>query len=187
MAFVVFGGGTSRHRRGEGARPTYTEGVSVTACIAFGSNLGDRAGAIHGAVAAIDALPDTEVLARSPLMETAPVGPGVQGAYLNAAALLRTTLPARDLLAHLHAIERAHGRRREAEERWGPRTLDLDLLLYGDEVVEEAGLRVPHPRMHERSFVLDPLCLVAPETMHPVLGRTVRQLREELAGSVLKE
>ncbi|MBX3406319.1 MAG: 2-amino-4-hydroxy-6-hydroxymethyldihydropteridine diphosphokinase [Phycisphaeraceae bacterium] len=151
------------------------------AAIAIGSNLGDRAAHIAGAVAALAALPGTVILCRSEAIVTAPVGlpggadPG--GPYLNAAALLRTTLTPRELLSRLHAIERAAGRDRAAEiGRWGPRTLDLDLLLYDGQVIDEPGLRIPHPRMHERAFVLEPLAQIAPEFVVPTLGRTVAAL-----------
>jgi 2-amino-4-hydroxy-6-hydroxymethyldihydropteridine diphosphokinase len=118
----------------------------------------------------------------SPLLETDPVGGPQQGRYLNAAAELKTNLSPQDLLEALLAIERRSGRDRTV--RWGPRTLDLDLLLYDDLVCDEPGLTVPHPRMHERLFVLDPLCEIAPNLTHPVLGRTVRELRAGLAGGV---
>lgn len=151
------------------------------AAIAIGSNLGDRAAHVAGAVLALAALPETVVLCRSEAIVTAPIGlpggadPG--GPYLNAAALLRTTVTPRELLSRLHAIERAAGRDRAAENgRWGPRTLDLDLLLYDGLVVDEPGLRIPHPRMHQRAFVLEPLAQIAPEFVVPTLGRTVSAL-----------
>lgn len=109
----------------------------------------------------------------SEFIETAPVGGVDQGAYLNAAALLRTSLLPRELLDALHGIEREQGRDRSKERRWGPRTLDLDLLTYGDMIVCEAGLTVPHPRLHERGFVLEPLAAVAPELVVPGLGKVV--------------
>jgi 2-amino-4-hydroxy-6-hydroxymethyldihydropteridine diphosphokinase len=90
--------------------------------------------------------------------------------FLNAVAMLETSLPARELLGELLVIERAHGRDRMHETRWGPRTLDLDLLLYGDETVDEPGLRVPHPHLHERAFALRPLLEIAPEVSIPGHG-----------------
>lgn len=153
----------------------------MKAAIALGSNLGDRDAILDSAVAAIRALPGTEVLAVSRWIETDPVGPGEQGRYLNGAAVLETTLTPRDLLDRLLAIERAHGRDRSRETRWGPRRLDLDLLVYGQEIIDEEGLAVPHPRLHERRFVLDPLCEILPEWRHPVLGRTVAELRKAIA------
>ena len=124
--------------------------------VALGSNLGDRAGHIEQALCELDALRDVQVVARSGLYETEPVGgPPNQPLYLNAAAELRTRLEPQRLLAELLAIERVHGRLRR--ERFGPRTLDLDLLLYGFRSIRTERLTVPHPRMWERAFVLVPL------------------------------
>jgi 2-amino-4-hydroxy-6-hydroxymethyldihydropteridine diphosphokinase len=103
-----------------------------------------------------------------------------QGPYLNAAALLETALGARALLDALLAIERARGRDRAGAARWGPRTLDLDLLLYGDRIIDEPGLTVPHPRMHERLFVLRPLALIAPEMIVPTCRLSVGALLSRL-------
>lgn len=145
------------------------------AYVALGSNLGDRDAHLARALAALDATPGVERVARSAVYETDPVGPPPQGPYLNAVVALDTTLSARALLERLLAIEAACGRTRGAG-RDAPRTLDLDLLLCGDEIVDEPGLRVPHPRLHERAFVLEPLCDVAPDLVHPVLGRRVAEL-----------
>lgn len=134
------------------------------AFLGLGSNLGDRWGHLRGAVAA---LPD--VIAASPVYETAPVGgPEGQDPYLNAVVELRTARTARQLLDAAHAAESRAQRVRA--ERWGPRTLDVDVLLVGDEVVVEPGLVVPHARMWERGFVLVPLADLAPELAHPVLS-----------------
>ncbi len=152
----------------------------VIAAIALGSNLGDRRDRIASGLRAIAALRGVSLIAASELFETAPVGPVAQEAFLNAAALIRTGLPPRDLLSELLGIEQAHGRDRAAGERWGPRTLDLDLLLYGDLVIDEPGLTIPHPRLHERAFVLDPLVLLAPDLIVPTLGRTIRELHADL-------
>jgi 2-amino-4-hydroxy-6-hydroxymethyldihydropteridine diphosphokinase len=129
----------------------------VRAFLALGSNLGDREAFIRQAVAA---LPD--VVAVSPVYETDPVGgPTGQGPYLNAVVELDTDLSPRELLDWCHRLEDAAGRVRT--ERWGPRTLDVDVLLVGDLVVDEPDLTVPHPRMWERDFVLRPLADLAPE------------------------
>jgi 2-amino-4-hydroxy-6-hydroxymethyldihydropteridine diphosphokinase len=149
---------------------------SVPAAIALGSNLGDRRAHIWAAIDALAALPGTRLLAASDLIETDPVGPAPQGPYLNAAALIATTLPPRALLDHLLAIEHGRGRQRSAGQRWGPRTLDLDLLLYGDMVISEPGLIVPHPHLHTRDFVLLPLAQIAAGMVVPSLGATVGEL-----------
>jgi 2-amino-4-hydroxy-6-hydroxymethyldihydropteridine diphosphokinase len=126
------------------------------AFVGLGANLGDREGTIRAALAALDTEDAIEVVAVSTLRETEPVGVGPQPLFLNGAAELETTLTARELLDRLLETERRFGRVRVAGEH-GPRTLDLDLLLYGDETIDEPGLTVPHPRLRERSFVLEPL------------------------------
>ncbi len=148
----------------------------VDACIALGSNVGDRRAHIESAIRAIAALPDSRLLRASTPIETAPQGEPGQRTYLNAAALIETRLPPRALLDLLLQIERDHGRNRAAERRWGPRTLDLDLLLYDALVLDTPGLTLPHPRMHERAFVLAPLHQIAPWARHPVFGLNVTQL-----------
>lgn len=105
-----------------------------------------------------------------------PPGGLPQPPYLNAAAVLETTLSARELLDVMLDIERTHGRDRAGESRWAPRTLDLDLLLYGDCVIDEPGLTVPHPEMAQRFFVMRPLAAVAPNMVHPVLGERIEDL-----------
>ena len=148
----------------------------ATAYIALGSNLGDRRGHLEAGLEAVGRVPGITVAAVSRFVETEPVGPPGQGPYLNAAARLRSRLAALRLLEAMLAVERQRGRDRSGGERWGPRTLDLDLLLYGDLVLAEPGLQVPHPRLHERIFVLEPLADVGPDAVHPILGRTVREL-----------
>ncbi len=139
----------------------------ITAYVAIGSNLGDREGHVAYAFRALQTLPQTALRRRSRVYETEPVGPGVQDRYLNAVAELDTALAARALLDALLAIETRAGRVRR--ERWGPRTLDLDLLLYGDEHIDEPDLVVPHPRMTERVFVMVPLAELIGERV--VAGR----------------
>jgi 2-amino-4-hydroxy-6-hydroxymethyldihydropteridine diphosphokinase len=147
--------------------------------VGLGSNLGDREETIRGAVAALGREPGIEVAAVSALIDTTPVGVGDQPRFLNGVAALETEVPARALLDVLLAVERRFGRRREASDPHGPRTLDLDLLLYGDAVIDEPGLRVPHPRLHEREFVLGPLAELAPGLEVPGKGR-VQTLRARL-------
>jgi len=145
------------------------------AAIALGSNVdstqGDRASHLAFARDRIAHLPGTTLLAASRDYETAPVGhtPGQDpgGPYLNAAVTIETSLPPRALLDHLLEIERDRGRDREREQRWGPRTLDLDLILYADLVIDEPGLQIPHPRLGERLFVLEPLAEIAGEWVVP--------------------
>lgn len=148
--------------------------------LGLGSNLGDRDANL---VAALDRLEEENalcVVAMSKVRTTAPVGGPPQPDYRNAAALADTHLPPRKLLAAMQRAEERVGRR-PGGERWGPRAVDVDLLLYGDEVVDEPDLKVPHPRMAERRFVLEPAAEIAPEMVHPVLGKTVRELLESLA------
>ncbi len=135
----------------------------VRAAVGLGSNLGDRAATIADAAGSLADVSST--IRVSGLYETAPIGGPDQGPYLNAVAVIETDLSARELLDHCLETERSAGR--ERRERWGPRTLDLDLLLYGDEVIDEPGLSVPHPRMTERRFVLAPLLEVWPDAVLP--------------------
>ncbi len=151
----------------------------MQAFVALGSNLGDRLEHLRAAVNALEALPKTRVLGKSRVFETEPVGgPDGQGAYLNAVVRLETRLKPRELLEALLEIERSRGRVRTT--RWGPRTLDLDVLLYGTQVIREDHLTVPHPRLHERAFVLEPLHDLAPDLEIPGLGVTVAALRERV-------
>jgi 2-amino-4-hydroxy-6-hydroxymethyldihydropteridine diphosphokinase len=141
------------------------------AYVGVGANLGDREATIR---AAVDALPG--VVAVSELRETDPVGVVEQPPFLNGAVALETDLAPRELLTVLLSVERGLGR--ERRERWGPRTIDLDLLVYGDETINEPGLTVPHPRLHERRFALEPLLDLDPELAIPGRGR----VSELLAG-----
>jgi 2-amino-4-hydroxy-6-hydroxymethyldihydropteridine diphosphokinase len=146
------------------------------AYVGLGANLGDRERTVREAVAALGAEEGIEVLAVSTLRETEPVGVGEQPLYLNGAAALDTTLEAPELLERLLAVEQRFGRVRVPGEH-GPRTLDLDLLLYGDEQIDEPGLAVPHPRLHERRFVLEPLVELDPGLVVPGRGTVESLLR----------
>jgi 2-amino-4-hydroxy-6-hydroxymethyldihydropteridine diphosphokinase len=145
--------------------------------MAFGANLGDREGTIRIALARLAEHDDIQVLRVSSLRETDPVGYDDQPRFLNGVALLATILGPRELLEVLLGVERDLGRTRHGP-RFGPRTIDLDLLLYGDEVVDEPGLEVPHPRMTERAFVLEPLAELDPDLVIPGRG----PVRDFLAG-----
>lgn len=148
--------------------------MSISAYIGLGANLGDREAALRSALSALSAEAAVTVSAVSALYETAPVGgPGGQGAYLNAAARLETTRPPHDLLDLLLDVEARHHRTRDV--RWGPRTLDLDLLLYGDRIIDDARLVVPHPRMSDRGFVLAPLADIAADVTPPGGDQTVAE------------
>jgi 2-amino-4-hydroxy-6-hydroxymethyldihydropteridine diphosphokinase len=147
----------------------------IPAYVGIGSNLGDSRARVEAAFDALDAVGDTRLVARSRLYRTRPFGPVQQGDFINAAAGLLTRLPAQQLLAALRAIEAGQGRVRA--ERWGPRTLDLDLLVYGDHRIAEAELVVPHPGIAERGFVLAPLNDIAPALDVPGMGRIEELLR----------
>lgn len=140
-----------------------------TAYIGIGSNLGERDVTIRDALELLAANPELEVEAVSSIRETDPVGVVDQPRFLNAAIRLATELAPGPLLERLLAVEQQLGRVR-TEERYGPRTIDLDLLLYGDEIIDEPGLRVPHPRLAERRFVLEPLAELDPGLVVPGLG-----------------
>lgn len=140
----------------------------TVAYIGIGSNLDDPQAQVADAVAELAALPHTRLTARSSLYRSAPLGFAAQADFVNAVAVIDTALGARELLAELQAIEARHGRRRSFAN--APRTLDLDLLLFGDARIDEPQLIVPHPRMHERAFVLRPLVEIAPHAMIPGRG-----------------
>jgi 2-amino-4-hydroxy-6-hydroxymethyldihydropteridine diphosphokinase len=140
----------------------------TVAYIGIGSNLDEPQAQVENAVAELATLPRTRLSARSSLYRSAPLGYAAQGDFVNAVAVIDTALGAQELLAELQAIEARHGRRRSFAN--APRTLDLDLLLFGDARIDEPQLVVPHPRMHERAFVLRPLVEVAPQAMIPGRG-----------------
>ncbi len=139
------------------------------AYVGLGANLGDREATIRRALDLLGRQPGVAVVAVSTLRETEPVGVVDQPRFLNGAAAVETDLPPRTLLDRLLAVERTLGRRREGPPQ-GPRTIDLDLLVYGDLELEEPGLTVPHPRLHERRFALEPLCELAPDLVVPGRG-----------------
>lgn len=154
------------------------------ACVGLGANLGQAQATIVQALAELDTLPATRVRAASRLYRTPAWGVRDQPDFVNAAALLETTLAPRALLEHLLDIERRHGRDRTRETRWGPRTLDLDLLLYEAVVLDTPGLQLPHPRLHARAFALLPLAEVAPDMVIAGHG-TVREAASRLdAGEI---
>lgn len=146
----------------------------MRAYIALGSNLGDRAGYLLLALSRLSRLPQTRLSRLSQIYETDPIGPPGQGFYLNMVAEIETGLEPQSLMQAFLEVEKSLGRARK--KRWGARTIDLDLLLYGDAVTDTALLALPHPRLHERAFVLAPLCDLIPEARHPTLGKTYRQL-----------
>src|SRR5262249_29730619 len=149
--------------------------------IGFGGNLGDPAASFRNALSGLAARGGIHVAAASSLWRSAPWGRTDQPEFLNAVALLSTSHPPPELLELLLAAEQRA--RRVRDVRWGPRSLDLDLLFHGAAVLREPGLELPHARLAERSFVLEPLAEVAPEWRHPLTGRTVIELRDALRGS----
>jgi len=152
------------------------------AYLGLGSNVGDREEYIEQAVFLLEKNPNIEVTRRSTNHETEPEGGGDQPQFINAAVEIKTKLSPHQLLEVCQEIETALGREREVE--WGPRTIDLDILLYGDEIVSDDKLQIPHPLMHERLFVLKPLREIAPHAIHPVLEKTVETLYEERKAEV---
>lgn len=148
------------------------------AAIALGSNLGDSQQILLAAIEVIDQAAHTAVIARSHFYKTAAVGPP-QPDYINACITAQTSLSPWQLLRYLLAVEEQFGRVRK--ERWGPRSLDLDLLLYSSHITDIPGLTIPHPRLHERPFVLIPLADIAPSWQHPIFHLTVEQCLAKLS------
>ena len=160
--------------------------MTVVACIGLGGNLGDAAATLRAAQEALGRLRLTRLLRASRLYRTPAWGKTEQPDFINAAVLLETSLPARELLDGLLAIERAFGRTRavDGSDRWGARTLDLDLLLYGRDRIDEPGLHVPHPHLHERAFALVPLAEIAPDIDIPGHGRASDLVAAMVTGDI---
>jgi 2-amino-4-hydroxy-6-hydroxymethyldihydropteridine diphosphokinase len=148
----------------------------IPAYVGLGSNLDDPRAQVERALAALASLPDTRVIARSRFYRTPPFGPVAQPEFVNAVAGLLTQLSAPELLAHLKALETTLGRT-APRERWGPRRIDLDLLVHGTTSIDEPGIRVPHRGIAERAFVLRPLADIAPDLNVPGVGRVAGLLR----------
>jgi len=148
--------------------------------IGIGSNLGDRLQQISDAARALGAAEGIRIVQMAPIIETDAVGGPPQGPYLNTVVELETSVAPQQLLTVLQQIERRLGRVPSAQ-RWAPRPIDLDLLLYDDRVVNDPQLTIPHPRMHERRFVLEPLAQLAPQVMHPILHQTIAALLAQIA------
>jgi 2-amino-4-hydroxy-6-hydroxymethyldihydropteridine diphosphokinase len=150
----------------------------VRAFVGLGANLGDIESTLAEAVWAVDGLPQTSVRQQSPWFRSPPWGRGDQPDFTNGVVELQTRLVADELMQRLLEIEERFGRVRRADDRWGPRALDLDLLLYGDEAIDQPGLQVPHPGLHERAFVLLPLSRIAPTLEVPGQGRVAALLAQ---------
>jgi len=152
---------------------------TVKAYIGLGANLGDRGDTINRALDELEKSPRVRVTRRSDLIETAPVGgPENQPLFLNGAAEVETDLPPRELLTLLQSIEDRLGRSHSGP-RWGPRTIDLDILFYGEVILNDQDLIIPHPRLHERRFVLEPLAQIVPTLRHPRLKKTIQFLSSQ--------
>lgn len=155
----------------------------MKAFIGLGSNLGDREANIRQALQQLEQLPETTIVRGSSLYDTEPVGVPDQPNFLNGVVQIETHLAPRQLLWNLMLIERRLGRVRT--QHWGPRVIDLDLLLYGDEVLEEPDLQIPHPLMTQRSFVMVPLVEIEPLLVHPVTNQTMLSILQRLGADPL--
>lgn len=145
--------------------------------LALGSNLGDRLGNLRKALRMLK-LNGIEIVKSSDIFETKPVGPQDQGRFLNACIIINSNLSPHSLLALLKEIEHKIGRKKR--EKWGPREIDLDILLYGDKIISEKDLIIPHPEFPERAFVLLPLEQIASGWVHPINGKSIRELKDQL-------
>lgn len=150
----------------------------VTVYIGIGSNMGDRQAYCEEAVRLISRFQKTSLITVSSLYETAPLERADQDWFINCVTAVRTTLSPRELLQACQEVEQFLGRKRSV--RFGPRTIDLDILFYGDQIIHETDLTIPHPQAHERRFVLEPLAEIAPEMEHPVLRKTASQILQEM-------
>jgi len=147
----------------------------------LGSNLGYRYSYLEKAIKNIEAI--APVIKTSSVYETQSWGKTDAPDYLNQVILLRTNLPAQTILQKVLAIEKQFGR--ERDEKWGPRTIDIDILFYGDEIINEPGLQIPHPELHKRRFTLEPLAEIAPNLIHPILNKNILQLKNELKDDLI--
>ncbi len=154
-------------------------GMGVKAIVAFGGNMGDVLSGFMSAREQLTCNKDLRILDSSCIYRSPPIGPPGQADYLNSIVLLDVDMEAKNLLQHMQNIEKKHGRIRTGEH-WGSRTLDLDLIAYNDTVMQTTSLTLPHPHMHKRIFVLQPLCDVQPDWRHPVLKQTAKELLEIL-------
>lgn len=150
------------------------------AYIALGSNIGDKSAYLQNALKALDECHDCKILKVSEFIKTAPYGVTDQDEFLNGALLLRTLKTPEELLETLHEIEAGAGRERLVH--WGPRTLDLDIIFFDDQIIDSENLQIPHIEMHKRDFVLEPLMQIAPHKRHPIFHKTVKELKGELDG-----
>ena len=153
--------------------------------IALGSNMGDREGYLNGAVEKLNAVRGCRVKKVSDFIETPPYGVTDQADFLNGCLEMKTLMYPHELLDELHRIEKEAGRERII--RWGPRTLDLDIIFYDDMILQDDDLCIPHVEMHKREFVLKPLCGIAPYKRHPVTGKTVKEMLDEVNSGVSAE
>lgn len=154
--------------------------------LSLGSNVGDRAANLNAAIARLRTL--GEVLSVSSFYETEPVEFTAQPWFLNCTVKLDTEKMPKQLLAGILDLEQQMGRRRRREQKKGPRTIDIDILLFGNSIIEAKGLTIPHPAMHERRFVLEPLVEIAAEVRHPAFKKTIRELRDALpAGQAVRK